>query len=183
MKFSLTPFEDLFLIEPKSIGDERGWFMRTFSEDLFLNNIPSFNSKWVQINHSFSKEKGTWRGFHFQNSPFQETKLVRCICGSIIDVVIDLRENSKTFLNTFHIELSEKNKCMIYIPKGFAHGFLTLEESTQLIYLHDQFYNPDYESGIRFDDPMINIETSINPIIISNRDKSHKLLNKQFKGI
>ena len=179
MKFLTTGFDDLFLIEPELLGDGRGWFMRTFSEDLFLENIPGFNSKWVQMNHSYSKLRGTFRGMHFQYSPFMETKLIRCISGKIIDYVIDIRKESKTFLKTFRIELSSSDKKMILVPKGFAHGFFTLEDNTELIYLHDQFYNPSFESGIRYSDPMINLNFPFDPVEISKRDLSHPLIESR----
>lgn len=182
MNFIETEFEGLFVIKPKIIEDERGWFMRTYSEDFFKKNIQNFSSKWIQMNHSFSREKNTWRGFHFQIPPFQETKLVRCVKGRIIDYVIDLRKNSKTFLKNYKIELSAENKKMIYIPKGFAHGFITLETNTELIYLHDQYYNPEYESGIRFDDPLFQIDIGTQPEHVSQRDLSHNLLSNNFKG-
>ena len=181
MEFLKTNFDGLYLIKPKLLGDSRGWFMRTFSKETFVEQIPEFKFNWVQMNHSFSKEKGTWRGFHFQNSPYKEAKLIRCISGRVLDFALDLRKDSKTFLKVFHVELSAENKEMIYIPKGVAHGFLTLENNSELIYLHDEYYHPETESGVRYDDPAISF--SINPLIISDRDKSHKLLSKNFKGI
>jgi dTDP-4-dehydrorhamnose 3,5-epimerase len=182
MNFIETEIEGLFVIKPTTIEDNRGWFMRTYSEDIFQKNIQNFPEKWIQMNHSFSREINTWRGFHFQIPPFQETKLVRCVSGGIIDFVIDLRKNSKTFLKNYKIELSAKNQKMIYIPKGFAHGFITLETNTELIYLHDQYYNPEYESGIRFDDPFLQIDLGIQPEHVSQRDLTHKLLSNNFKG-
>ena len=181
MIFEETNFKGLFLIKPNVLGDSRGWFMRTYSKDLFIKNIHDISPNWVQMNHSFSKEKGTWRGFHFQNSPFQEAKLIRCINGKVLDCAIDLRIGSKTFLKIFKTELSSENKSMVYIPRGFAHGFLTLEENSELIYLHDEYYNPEAESGINFKDPLINFD--IQPQFISERDKSHNFLTVEFKGI
>lgn len=181
MEFIKTDFEGIYIIKPKFFGDNRGWFIRTFSNDLFKENIPNFQSNWVQMNHSFSLEKGTWRGFHFQNNPCSEAKLIRCVNGRVLDFALDLRKDSKTFLKIFSVELSAENKDMIYIPKGIAHGFLTLENNSELIYLHDEYYKPEAESGVRYDDPAISF--LINPIIISDRDKSHKLLSKNFKGI
>jgi dTDP-4-dehydrorhamnose 3,5-epimerase len=181
MIFEETNFDGLFLIKPKVLRDSRGWFMRTFSKDLFIDNIHNVSPTWVQMNHSFSKEKGTWRGFHFQYSPFQEAKLIRCINGRVLDCVIDLRIGSKTFLKIFKTELSSENRIMVYIPKGFAHGFLTLEDNSELIYLHDEYYHPEVESGINFQDPLINFD--IQPQFISERDKLHKFLTLEFKGI
>jgi len=181
MQFEKTKFADLFLIKPKVLGDSRGWFMRTFSADLFKKEIKNFNSSWLQMNHSFNEKKGTWRGFHFQNTPFQETKLIRCISGSVLDYALDLREGSETFLKVFSVEISQKNKIMLYIPKGFAHGFLTLEDNSELIYMHDENYHKESELGIRYNDPLINI--NIQPLIISARDQNHTLLSNNFKGI
>jgi dTDP-4-dehydrorhamnose 3,5-epimerase len=181
MEFLKTSFDGLYLIKPKLLGDSRGWFMRTFSKDTFVEQIPEFKFNWVQMNHSFSKEKGTWRGFHFQNAPYQESKLIRCVRGKVIDFALDLRKNSNTFLQIYSTELSSVNKHMVYLPKGVAHGFLTLEENTELIYLHDEYYYPNAESGVRFNDPKINL--SIYPEVISERDKCHNLLSKNFKGI
>lgn len=178
MLFLQTNFKDLFIIEPTIKGDERGWFMRTYSEDLFQKNIPFFDSKWVQMNHSFSKTRGTFRGLHFQKAPYIETKLIRCISGKVIDYVVDIRKDSNTYLKTFNIELSSENKKMLLVPKGFAHGFFTIEDNTELIYLHDEFYNPSFESGINFNDPKIDITLPFAPVIVSERDLSHPYLDK-----
>lgn len=183
MHFEETFLTGSYVINPNVLDDDRGWFMRTFSEDIFRKNIKEFNSYWIQMNHSYSKQKYTWRGFHFQNAPFSETKLVRCISGKVLDYIIDLRIESETFLKYISVELSSKNKKSIYIPKGFAHGFLTLEPNSELIYLHDQYYNPEFESGINYQDPKLNIILPVNPIVISERDITHKFLNNNFKGI
>lgn len=183
MKFNSTVFKDVYVIEFDKIEDERGWFMKTYTQDIFTKNISNFNSNWVQINHSFNKTKNTWRGFHFQMPPFQETKIVRCLRGKAIDFILDLRKGSETFLKVFSLELSEENRKAIYIPKGFAHGFFTLEENTELIYLHDELYKQEHEAGIRYDDDLINFSLPKPPSVISSRDKSHKLLTKNFKGI
>jgi dTDP-4-dehydrorhamnose 3,5-epimerase len=183
MKFIKTDLEGLLIIEPNPFEDKRGWFMRTFSEDIFQSQIHDFSSKWLQMNHSFTKKKHTWRGFHFQLPPFQETKLVRCVRGEVVDIVIDIRKGSQTFLKTYKIELSAVNKKMLYIPKGFAHGFLTLKNNTELIYLHDQYYNSDSECGIRINDPLIKLDLEFSPKHISTRDLNHELLFNKFKGI
>jgi dTDP-4-dehydrorhamnose 3,5-epimerase len=128
------------------------------------------------MNHSFNSEKYTWRGFHYQNPPFQETKAIRCVQGKVLDCVLDLRADSKTYLKVFQVELSVENNKMLFIPKGFAHGFLTLEDNSELIYLHDEFYQPEFEDGVRFDDIKINFQLPIYPKVISDRDKKHKAL-------
>lgn len=183
MKFVETGFNDLFVIHTKPKGDQRGWLVRTYSEDLFKKNISNFSGRWVQHNHVLNKENGIFRGFHFQFPPYQEEKLVRCIKGEIKDIVIDLRKNSPTFLKTFTVLLSSKNNLMLYIPKGFAHGYKTLKSNTELIYLHSEFYKPEYESGVRYNDPLINFKDPISLDKVSNRDQNHPFLTKNFKGL
>lgn len=174
MRIEETDFEGLYLINLDKKGDERGWLMRTFDLNIFASKIKGYNSVWKQMNHSFNAEKYTWRGFHFQKPPFQEAKLVRCVQGSVLDCVLDLREDSTTYLRVFQVELSQENCKMLFIPKGFAHGFLTLKDNTSLVYLHDEFYMPEYESGVRYNDQKIKFSLSMNPKIISVRDKNHK---------
>ena len=131
MNFTETPLKGSYIITINPIGDSRGWFARTYCKNEFLNI--GHNKEWVQINHSFTSLKGTIRGLHFQQKPFTEIKLLRCIPGSVFDVIVDLRKDSPTFLKWFGIELSAENKKMLYIPEGFAHGFQTLENNTELI--------------------------------------------------
>lgn len=182
MKFVSTRFKDLYVIEPKVLGDERGWFMRTFDINLFKEHT-GFSNEWKQMNHSFNAKKGTFRGLHYQDAPFQETKCVRCVHGTVIDYALDLRKNSKTFLHVFEIELNASNKKMVLIPKGFAHGFYTLEDNSELIYLHDELYMPEYDKGVCFQDEMIKSRIDIVPQVISEKDKNYKRLDKNFKGI
>lgn len=176
MNILKTSFKGLYIIQLEKIGDERGWFMRTFDINIMKQLIQDCSGEWVQMNHSYSAHKHTWRGFHYQREPFQETKIVRCISGSALDCVLDLRSNSETYLKVFTIELTKENNKMLYIPKGFAHGFLTLTDHVELTYIHDEFYNPEYETGVRFDDKVINLDLPYKPLIISERDKNHKLL-------
>jgi dTDP-4-dehydrorhamnose 3,5-epimerase len=176
MHIEETEFEGLYVIHLEKKGDDRGWFMRTFDHNIFSKNIKGYHSEWKQMNHSFNSEKYTWRGFHYQNPPFQETKAIRCVQGKVLDCVLDLRADSKTYLKVFQVELSVENNKMLFIPKGFAHGFLTLEDNSELIYLHDEFYQPEFEDGVRFDDIKINFQLPIYPKVISDRDKKHKAL-------
>ncbi len=176
MKIISTRFKGLFEIEIEKLGDSRGWFMRTYDFKCFEKFIPDFKNNWVQMNHSFSELKHTWRGLHFQLKPYQESKLVRCIRGSVVDYVVDIREESSTYLQVYSVELSSVNNKMLYIPKGFAHGFLTLEDNTEMIYMHDEYYNPDYETGIRFNDEKLNLVLPFIPSVISNKDQNHKNL-------
>ncbi len=181
MKFEETKLAGSYVINIVTSSDDRGWFARTFDKDEFKKT--GFDGEWVQLNHSFTNVAGTIRGMHYQLPPFAEIKLVRCIAGAVFDVIIDLRKNSATYLQWFGIELSAENKKMIYIPEGFAHGFQTLTDNCELIYHHSQFYKPGFEGGIKYDDPMINIQWPTKVSNISTRDKSHSFLDKNFEGI
>lgn len=181
MIFDATPLAGSFVISLTPHGDSRGWFARTYCKDEF--KTIGHTSEWVQMNHSFSTPKGTLRGMHFQLPPHGEVKLVRCVAGAVFDQIIDLRKDSPTFLQIFGVELSAENKKMLYIPVGFAHGFQTLQSNTELIYHHTEMYNPNAESGIRFDDPMIKLNWPLPITELSERDKNHPLLNSMFKGI
>ena len=181
MNFIETTLKGSYIIEPKPFVDERGWFARTFCKEEFKQI--GHTREWVQMNHSFTTTTGTIRGMHFQNPPFSEIKLVRCISGSVYDVIIDIREDSPTFLQWFSIELSAMNRKMIYIPVGFAHGFQTLSENSELIYHHSEFYKPGVENGILYNDPIVNIQWPLNISTISERDQQHNLITENFIGI
>ena len=181
MIFIETTLHASFVIDIMPSEDERGWFARTFCKSEFKKI--GFDADWSQLNHSFTKQKGTIRGMHFQNPPFSEIKLVRCIVGSVYDVIIDLRKKSPTFLRWYGTELSAQNKKMIYIPQGFAHGFQTLEDNCELIYHHSLAYEPNVEGGIKYDDPKIEIIWPLGLTNISVRDKKHDFLTDNFKGI
>ena len=181
MKFEETKLAGSYVVDIIASSDERGWFARTFDKDEFKKI--NFDGEWLQMNHSFTNKKGTVRGMHYQLPPFAEVKLVRCIAGTVFDVIIDLRKNSATFLQCFGIELSVENKKMIYIPEGFAHGFETLTDNCELVYHHSQFYMPGFEGGIKYDDPMINIQWPGKVTNISTRDEQHNYLDKNFEGI
>lgn len=155
-------------------GDNRGWFMRSFCKKEF--EAIGHTKEWVQMNHSYTSKKGTIRGMHQQIAPYAEIKLVRCIAGSVYDVVIDVRKDSPTYLQWFGCELSATNKQMIYIPEGFAHGFQTLTDDVELLYHHSEFYQPGYESGIMYNDPKIKVVWPLALTEISERDLNHKPL-------
>lgn len=181
MIFTETSLPGSYVIELTPFRDERGWFVRSYCKNEFSRI--GHSKDWVQLNHSFTKHKGTLRGMHFQLPPYGEIKLVRCIAGSVLDVIIDLRRDSATFLQWTAVELSAANKKMIYIPEGFAHGFQALTDDCELIYHHSAFYTPGSEGGIRHDDPMIGITWPLDVTNISDRDRQHPLLTSQFKGI
>jgi dTDP-4-dehydrorhamnose 3,5-epimerase len=168
--FNETKLKGAFSIEINPIEDERGFFARTWCQNEFIEH--GLNTILVQCNISFNKKKGTLRGMHYQCAPFEETKLVRCIKGAIFDVIIDIRPESKTYKQWFGIELTSENKNMLYVPKGFAHGFQTLVDETEVLYQMSEFYYPDYSRGIRWDDKAFDIKWPINNIIISDKDTS-----------
>jgi dTDP-4-dehydrorhamnose 3,5-epimerase len=171
MKFIPTPLAGAYTIDLEKREDERGFFARAFCVNEFDNVQLDHNI--VQINNSLSKDKGTLRGIHYQLAPKAETKIVRCIRGSLYDVIVDLRPDSPTFLKWFGAELSAENRTMMFVPKGFGHAFMTLEENTEAFYMVTEFYAPEYERGIRWNDPKINIQWPIEPVIISDKDQKH----------
>jgi dTDP-4-dehydrorhamnose 3,5-epimerase len=181
MNFKQTPLRGCYEIEMTPFTDERGWFGRFFCKEEFA--AIGHEKEWVQMNHSFTKNKAVVRGMHFQVAPYSEIKLVRCISGAVHDVVVDLRKDSDSFLKWFALELSAEKRNLLYIPEGFAHGFQTLTENAELIYLHSEYYNPKAESGLRYDDPKIGINWPLEIIKVSERDQEHELLNETFQGL
>jgi len=181
LRYKETEMKGLTVIEVEPFQDHRGKFYRVYCKNE-LKSI-GYAKELVQINQSLTRKKGAIRGMHFQFPPKVETKIVKCIKGSIFDVVIDLRSKSPTFLHWHSEILSADNMKMLYIPEGLAHGFQTLEDNTELIYFHTEFYSPDYESGIRYDDPIISIKWPLEIADISERDRSFELLDNKFKGL
>jgi dTDP-4-dehydrorhamnose 3,5-epimerase len=171
MKFTPAPLEGAYLIDIEELKDERGFFARLFCTTDFA--ALGLETEFIQANNSLSVRKGTLRGLHYQLSPMQETKLVRCIQGSCYDVILDLRKESKTFGHSFGAILSAENRRMMYVPKGFAHGFLTLTDNTELIYFVSQHYSPPLERGIRWNDPSFSIKWPEEPVVVSERDRCH----------
>ena len=176
-----TTLDGCFLLKPKKIKDNRGYFFESYRTRWFFDIIKE-KVQFVQDNQSFSRY-GTVRGLHFQKPPFQQAKLVRAVVGSVLDTVLDLRAESKTFGKTFSIELSADNNIQLYIPKGFAHGFVTLDNNCEILYFHSEFYSSKNEDGISYNDPLINIEWPIEIKHLSERDKNHEKLKSSFKGI
>lgn len=181
MIFTPTKLEGSYIIELTPFTDERGWFARTYCKNEFSQ--VGHSAEWVQMNHSFTREKGTIRGMHYQLPPFSEIKMVRCIAGTVFDVIIDIRKDSPTFLQWVGAELSAGNKKMMYIPRGFAHGFQALTDDCELIYQHSEFYAPGVEGGIHHTDPAVKITWPLTVTNISDRDAQHPLLDTNFKGI
>ena len=171
MNFTETPLKGAYLIELQKREDDRGFFSRAFCRDEF--DKYGLNSEILQINNSLSKDKGTLRGMHYQLAPMAEDKMVRCIKGALFDVIIDLRPESETYCQWFGQTLSAENRTMMYVPKGFAHGFLTLEKDTEAFYMVTEKYGPERERGIRYNDPKFNIQWPAVPQVISEKDLLH----------
>lgn len=175
MNYIKTYLDDVIIIEPKVFADQRGWFMETYNDrDL---KVKGFDINFVQDNHSFSRIKGTIRGLHYQLNPKAQTKLVRCTRGSIFDVAVDIRKNSPTYGKWFGIKLSAENKKQLLIPKGFAHGFLTLTDNVEVQYKVDEYYSPELDRSIFWNDPSIAIEWPLDyDPVLSKKDAEAPLL-------
>ncbi len=181
MIFDLLPLNDAFIITPEINFDNRGAFGRLFCKEELKQISTGFEI--VQINHSFNKNVGALRGMHFQYQPKAEIKMVKCIKGSVYDVIVDIRKNSSTFLKWYGVELSEDNQKIIYIPKGFAHGFQVLKPDSQLLYLHSEYYSVAHEGTLRYNDPRLSIDWPLPVSNISDRDSKHPLIDNSFKGL
>ena len=171
MIFSETDLFGAFLIEPELLADERGFFARVWCRREFTDN--ALATEFVQSSISFSRARGTLRGMHFQRAPHEEDKLIRCTRGGIHDVIVDLRPDSPTFLRHAEATLTLDNRMMLYVPKGFAHGFLTLEDSTEVTYSMSEYHQPEYAGGVRWDDPALGIEWPNEVRVISKRDRTY----------
>jgi dTDP-4-dehydrorhamnose 3,5-epimerase len=178
MKFKELPLEGAYLIDLDLIEDERGFFSRLFCSSEFENH--GINPNILQANNSYSSEKGALRGMHYQLPPKAETKLVRCILGSIYDVILDLRPTSVTYGQSYGTTLSADNRQMMYVPKGFAHGFITLSEQSEIIYFVSETYSSELERGIRWDDPTFSIKWPCNPKVLSEKDRNHPNFNPEY---
>jgi len=182
MKFIKTSIPDVYIIEPSVFGDNRGYFSESFNLEKFEENI--YPIKFVQDNESKSS-KGVLRGLHFQKPPFEQSKLVRCIEGKVVDVAVDIRKGSPTYGMHVAVELSVENKRQLFVPRGFAHGFVVLSEFATFAYKVDNSYAPEYESGVRYDDSDLNINWGLteNEVQLSVKDKilpAFKDLNSPF---
>jgi dTDP-4-dehydrorhamnose 3,5-epimerase len=171
MRFQPTPLQGSYLVDLEKRGDDRGFFSRLFCSKEFAAH--GLEPQFVQANNSFSARKGTLRGLHYQIVPKAEMKLVRCIRGAVYDLILDLRPSSPTFGSSFGAELTAENRQMMLVPKGFAHGFITLEDDSELLYLVSEFYSSEHERGVRWDDPQFQIKWPVNPEVISEKDQSY----------
>jgi len=169
LKFIETKLKGPYIIEPELLEDERGFFARTFCHREF--EAHGLNPKLVQCSISYNRRKGTLRGMHYQDSPMAEDKLVRCTNGAIYNVIIDLRPDSSTYCQWVAVELNANNRRMLYIPGGFANGFQTLEDDTEVFYQMSEFHAPEFERRVRWDDPAFGIEWHLDTKIISEKDR------------
>ncbi|MEF9863772.1 MAG: dTDP-4-dehydrorhamnose 3,5-epimerase [Christensenellaceae bacterium] len=174
MKVTKTKIEGLIVIEPDCFGDNRGWFMETYSKPKFEQI--GIDCEFVQDNHSFSAVKGTLRGLHFQINPMAQSKLLRCTKGTVLDVAVDLRKDSPTYKKWHSVELSAENKKQFFMPKGFAHGFLTLTDDVEIQYKVDAVYSKECDRSIRFDDVELGVDWGIANPILSQKDLDAPLL-------
>jgi dTDP-4-dehydrorhamnose 3,5-epimerase len=171
MRFTETKVAGAYLVEPEPIADERGFFARTWCREEFAAN--GLNPDLAQANLSFNARRGTLRGMHYQAAPHEEAKLVRCTRGAIFDVALDLRPGSSSYLAWFGTELTDANRHMLYVPEGCAHGFLTLEDATEVAYQMSTPYAPAAARGVRWDDPAFGIEWPGEVLVINERDRSY----------
>jgi dTDP-4-dehydrorhamnose 3,5-epimerase len=171
MKFDETRLPGVFEMHLAPYSDERGWFARTWCQKEFESR--NLNPRVVQCSVSFNLRKGTLRGVHYQAAPFPEAKLVRCTMGAIYDVVVDLRPQSSTFRDWIGVRLTAENRNMVYVPEGCGHGFLTLEDNTEVFYQMSEFYHPDLARGVRWNDPAIGIVWPDAVQVISERDRTY----------
>ncbi len=170
MNFEKLPLKDAYVVIPELIEDSRGFYARALCEKEFSAN--GMSMKIVQSNISFSKKKGTLRGMHYQEAPHLETKIVRCTQGAIYDVIVDMRVDSPTYKQWHGVELSSENRKTLYIPGGFAQGFMTLRDDTEVTYNVTEFYHPESERGIRYNDPAFKIRWPTQPSVISDKDRT-----------
>jgi dTDP-4-dehydrorhamnose 3,5-epimerase len=172
MHFTSTKLKGAYVIEPERLEDDRGFFARTWCQKEFADY--GLDPILVQCNVSFNKRKGTLRGMHFQLPPSAEAKLVRCTKGAIYDVIVDLQQKSETFLQWISVELTADNRKALYVPKGFAHGFQTLEDDSEVFYQMSEFYAPECATGFRWNDPQFKIVWPEEISIISKRDEEYE---------
>lgn len=174
MNLNRTAIDGVFEVEPRVFGDNRGWFYETYSKKVFEEL--GITADFVQDNRSFSARKGTLRGLHCQTDPKSQAKLVTCIRGSILDVAVDIRKGSPTYMKWVAVELNEENKKMLFIPKGCLHGFVTLTENVEISYKVDDFYSPENDRSICWCDPEIGVEWGVESPVLSEKDKNAPLL-------
>lgn len=177
MKATETELKGVFVLEPQVFGDARGWFMESWSQRKMHD--AGIDVQFVQDNQSFSAQKGTLRGLHYQLNSMCQAKLLRCTRGKIFDVAVDIRKGSPQYGKWVGVELSAENKKQLFIPRGFAHGFITLTDDVEVQYKADNYYAPECDGNIRWDDPDIGVEWPLKPVILSEKDSKAPLLKER----
>ncbi len=178
MNLFQTPLKDCLVIEPDMRKDQRGSFSRLFCQEQLASLLQGDNI--VQINHSCTSRRGSVRGMHFQYAPKAEKKIIKCIKGKVYDVIVDLRRESKTFLKWHAIELSDEQPQLLYVPHGFAHGFQALQDDVEMLYMHTEYYSPEHQGKIRFDDPQLKISWPVDIADVSEEDRQALLITPGF---
>jgi dTDP-4-dehydrorhamnose 3,5-epimerase len=178
MLYTPMNIKDAFVVDLTPIGDSRGFFSRVFCQREFAQH--GLDPRVMQINNSYNADKGTLRGLHYQLPPFQETKLVRVVRGALWDVIVDLRQDSPTFGQWDAVTLTAEKRNMIMVPRGCAHGIITLEDHTEMLYFVSEHYAPEHERGLKWDDPRFNIDWPIDPKIISDKDKANPYFDPEY---
>ena len=173
MTLNETAINGVFEIEPKIFGDNRGWFYESYSKEKFAKL--GITNEFIQDNRSFSAQKGTLRGLHCQTNPKAQAKLITCLKGAILDVAVDIRKGSPTYMKWIAVELNEENKKMLLIPKGCLHGFVTLTDNVEVTYKVDELYSPENDRSVRFDDPAFGVEWGCENPVLSEKDKNAPL--------
>ena len=177
MKVTETKLKGVYIVEPQVFGDARGWFTESWSEKKLAE--AGIRADFVQDNHSYSAQKGTLRGLHYQLNPMCQAKMLRCTRGKIFDVAVDIRKGSPQYGQWVGVELSAENHKQLFIPRGFAHGFITLTDDVEVQYKADNYYAPECDGNIRWDDPEIGVEWPIEPVILSDKDRVAPLLKER----
>ena len=171
MEVEQLSLKDSFILHPRVFKDSRGWFMESYSEKNFPLDI-----KFVQDNHSMSAVKGVFRGMHIQNYPYTQSKLIRCVRGEIVDFIVDIRPESSTYLKSLAISLTAENKNILFVPKGFLHGFLTMTDDVEVMYKVDEFYNKESERSVLYSDPALALKIPTSDFTLSEKDLAAPLL-------
>jgi len=176
MKITETKLKGVLIIEPQVFGDTRGWFMETYNK----SKTPQIECEFVQDNQSFSAQKGTLRGIHFQKPPMAQAKLLRCTKGAVLDVAVDINPESETYKEWISVELSAENKKQLFIPRGYGHGFITLTDDVEFVYKADNYYSPEHDRSILWSDPDIAVDWGTDSPIVSEKDAKAPFL-KEYK--
>lgn len=177
VKVTETKLKGVYIVEPRVFGDERGWFMESWSR--LRMEEAGLKADFLQDNHSFSARQGTLRGLHYQLNPMCQAKLLRCVRGRVFDVAVDIRKGSPQYAQWVGVELSAENKKQLFIPRGFAHGFITLVDDVEVQYKADNYYSPECDGNVLWNDPEIGVQWPLEPVVLSDKDRQAPLLSQR----